>query len=124
MILADTSVWIDHLRREDVSMVALLDRAHVLIHPFVIGEVALGSFPHRELVLANLASLPRVTVATDSEVLGFIDRYKLFGVGIGYVDAHLLAAAQLDDAFLWTRDKRLVAIADQLASSDRNRSRH
>ncbi len=98
-------------------MAALLNRGYVLIHPFVIGEIALGSLPRREFVLGNLSSLPHVTVALDSEVLHLIDRHKFFGLGIGYVDAHLLAAAQLSGAFFWTRDKRLAQVATRLGVS-------
>ena len=112
MILIDTSVWVDHLRTRDETVFGLLDTGQVLIHPFVIGEIALGNLPQRRLVLNMLRLLPQAPVASDSEVLHFIERHKLFGIGIGYVDAHLLAAAQLvGDASLWTRDKRLLHTA-------------
>jgi predicted nucleic acid-binding protein len=115
VILVDTSVWVDHLRQQDSTMVLLLERGYVLIHPFVIGELALGSIPRREMVLSNLQSLPSVSVAADSEVLHMIHRHKLFGLGIGYVDVHLLAAAELSDSFFWTRDKRLAQVASRLS---------
>jgi predicted nucleic acid-binding protein len=115
LILVDTSVWIDHLRSGDEALGSLLESGAVLTHPFVIGELALGSFRNRELVLESLRALPRATVANDDEVLAFIGRWKLFGVGIGYVDAHLLAAVRLTSgARLWARDKRLAAVADGL----------
>ena len=115
MILVDTSVWVDHLRAGDKALAALLDAAAVLVHPFVIGELALGNLRQREIVLNALADLPHASVATDVEVLHFIDRHALFGRGVGYVDAHLLAAAKLTaGAELWTKDKRLHGIAVEL----------
>lgn len=115
MILADTSVWVDHLRASDKALVALLDAGMVLAHPFVIGELALGNLRQCEIVLTALADLPHASVATDAEVLHFIERHALFGRGIGYIDAHLLAAAQLTAGTeLWTNDKRLHGVAIQL----------
>ncbi len=115
MILVDTSVWVDHLRASDTALATLLDAAAVLAHPFVIGELALGNLRQREIVLNALSDLPRASVATDAEVLHFIDRHALSGRGIGYVDAHLLAAVRLTAAAeLWTKDKRLCGIAAQL----------
>lgn len=115
MILVDTSVWVDHLRSNDKALSALLHSGAVLTHPFVIGELALGNLRQREIVLNALVDLPRASVATDMEVLHFIDRYRLFGRGVGYVDAHLLAAAQLTAAGgLWTKDRRLHGVAFEL----------
>ena len=115
MILVDTSVWIDHLRNGDPALVALLNRGQALSHPFILGEIALGSLRHRRTVLGTLANLHQVTVATDDEVLGSIDRWSLAGNGIGYVDSHLLAAIALSPGtLLWTRDKRLNAVATGL----------
>lgn len=110
MILVDTSVWIDHLRQGDAELKGLLNTGQVLTHRFVIGELALGSLQNRDIVLDALKSLPQAAHATDEEVLHFIARHALFGTGIGYIDAHLLAAVQLSpSALLWTRDKRLLA---------------
>lgn len=115
MILADTSVWVDHLRGDDKRLAALLSDGMVLAHPFVIGELALGNLREREAILSALADLPQATVATDAEVLRYIDRQALAGRGIGYIDAHLLAAVALTgNAVLWTNDKRLRGIAAQL----------
>ena len=115
MILVDTSVWVDHLRASDKALAALLDAGVVLAHPFVIGELALGNLRQREIVLTALSDLPHASVATDVEVLHLIDRHALFGRGIGYIDAHLLAAVQLTaEAELWTMDKRLHDVALQL----------
>jgi len=110
LILVDTSIWIDHLRAGDDQLVALLDSGMVLTHPFVIGELALVTLGARESVLRALKRLPRTIVATDSEVLHFIDRHALFGRGAGYVDIHLLAAVTLTGgAKLWTRISACMA---------------
>lgn len=126
MILVDTSVWVDHLRVGDKALAALLQSGMVLAHPFVIGELALGKLRQRDIVLTALSDLPSAGIATDAEVLHFIDRHALFGCGVGYIDVHLLAAVRLTaDAALWTNDNRLHAIAVQLglaAAPTRRRS--
>lgn len=115
MILVDTSVWIDHFRHNDPSLSRSLNQRQVLSHPFVIGELALGSLRQRDLILEALRGLPSVLVAHDEEVNAFINNHKLFGIGIGYIDAHLLTATLLTpDVQFWTRDKRLRAAALQL----------
>jgi predicted nucleic acid-binding protein len=117
MILADTSVWVDHLSSGDHRLVEPLEQSQVLMHPFVLGELALGSLRQRDLVLGSMQDLPQAIVATDKEVLAFIEHRALFGLGIGYVDAHLLASVRLTaGASLWTRDKRLLAVAERLVS--------
>lgn len=115
MILGDTSVWIDHLRIGNDRLAALLDAGGVLMHPFVIGELALGNLRNREIVLQALARLPQAESANEGEVLHFIEQHRLFGQGIGYVDAHLLAAIRLTPGTeLWTLDARLHAVAERL----------
>ncbi len=115
MILIDTSVWIDHLRSGDWALMQLLNKGQVLTHPFVIGELALGNLRQRQVIRDTLVDLPRASVASDDEVLGFIGQGELFESGIGYIDAHLLAATRLTaDATLWTRDKHLRAAAHRL----------
>jgi predicted nucleic acid-binding protein len=115
VILVDTSVWVDHLRDGDQELAELLDLGLVLVHPFVVGELALGRFRHREIILEALLQLPQTVVATDGEVLAFISRQKLFGRGIGYVDVHLLAAVRLTTGSkLWTRDRHLLETAHGL----------
>lgn len=114
MILVDTSVWIDHLRGGDPELASLLQDGHVLAHPWVIGELALGHLSRRSEILGLLRNLPQAKAATDVEVLTVIDNHQLFGLGIGYIDAHLLAATMLTTgARRWTRDKRLAAVAAQ-----------
>lgn len=125
MILVDTSVWVDHLRNGDEVLARLLDAGRVLVHPFVIGELSLGNLRQRAMVLGALSDLPQAAVATDAEVGHFIERQALFGRGLGYVDAHLLAAVRLTaGTSMWTRDKRLHALAAELglASSEAERS--
>ena len=110
MILVDTSIWIDHLRQRDERLSKLLNQCQVLAHPFVIGELALGNLQNRAAILGALQDLPQAPVATEGEVLSFIEQNALYGIGIGYIDAHLLAAVRLSPgATLWTRDKRLLA---------------
>lgn len=114
MILVDTSVWIDHLRGGEPALAELLAGNRVLAHPFVVGELACGNLRNRDEILSLLRQLPAAPVATDDEALLFIDRHALMGRGIGYVDVHLLAAATLAAAPLWTRDKRLAGLARAL----------
>lgn len=114
MILVDTSVWIDHLRQGDAELTAALQAGQVDMHPFVVGELACGRLRARAEVLGLLQALPQLPMATDKEVLFFMDTHALMGRGIGYVDMHLLAAVQLGAKRLWTRDKRLHAIAAEL----------
>ena len=116
MILVDSSIWIDHLRANDQELTALLNRGQVLVHGFVVGELALGNLHRRGEILRLLGELPQAVVATESEVLHFIDANRLHGLGICYIDAHLLASTRLSaDARLWTRDKRLHAVAVKLS---------
>ncbi len=115
MILVDTSVWIDHLRRGNHRLTALLDEAGAWTHPFVIGELACGNLKNRHELLMLLGNLPQVTVATDTEVLFYIEQHQLMGRGIGYIDTHLLAASALAGPIkLWTLDRRLATLADEL----------
>jgi predicted nucleic acid-binding protein len=112
VILVDTSVWVDHFRSGNHDLAELLDAGRVLMHPFVIGELALGELHPRAITLDALANLPRVIVATDEEVLRLIEERRLFARGIGYIDVHLLAAVELTTgAELWTYDKRYDAPA-------------
>ena len=113
-MLVDTSVWIDHLHHGEAELTAARGAGQVYVHPFVVGELACGNLRSRAEVLGLLQALPQIPVATDKEVLFFMDTHALMGRGIGYVDVHLLAAARLGAHVLWTRDKRLHAIATDL----------
>ena len=111
-VLVDTSVWIDHLRVGEPELVGLLEEHRVRMHPFVVGELACGNMSRRDQVLGLLRGLPGVPVADQDEVLFLIERHRLMGRGIGFVDAHLLAATRLSPATtLWTRDRRLAETA-------------
>ncbi|QNM94671.1 type II toxin-antitoxin system VapC family toxin [Chitinimonas koreensis] len=115
MILVDTSVWIDHLRQGDEQLRSLLESGSVHVHPMVVGELACGQLGARRQVLDLLAALPALPRAEDAEVLFFIEQRRLMGRGIGYVDAHLLASTVMQPpARLWSRDKRLAGIAQEL----------
>jgi len=114
MVLVDTSVWIDHLRNDNARLRPLLEAAQVLVHPFVVGELALGRLKRRREVMALLSKMPQAEVASHAEVLGFVERRGLSGKGVGYVDAHLLAASSLAGAQLWTLDLRLRRVAHTL----------
>lgn len=115
MILVDTSVWIDHLRSGEPALASALEGGRVLIHPFVLGELACGNLENRAAVLKLLEDLPSAPTATDPEVLGLIERRALMGRSISYIDVHLLASAALyGGGQLWTRDGRLAAAAAEL----------
>jgi predicted nucleic acid-binding protein len=114
VILVDTSVWVDYLRDGDPSLAALLEGGHVCTHDFVIGELACGNLRKRVEVLGLLKSLPRLETATAAEALFLIEQRHLMARGIGYVDVHLLAATVMRDARLWTKDKSLKAVANEV----------
>ena len=125
MILVDTSVWVDHFRRGDAQLAGLLERGAVVMHPFVVGEIACGSLADRSAILELLQDLPMAAVAESDEVLGFIERRALHGKGIGYVDVHLLVATALTPgATLWTHDQRLRAAAETLGCAHRDSGAH
>lgn len=107
MVLIDTSVWIQHFRHGEPELARLLGQGTVLLHPFVLGELACGNFRNRAAVLENLRALRTCQAATAEEVLWLIEDRRLWGGGIGLVDAHLLAAALLANCSLWTIDERL-----------------
>jgi predicted nucleic acid-binding protein len=115
VILVDTSVWIDHLRRPDAKLVELLDSGDVLIHPLVRLELTLGLIANREQILANLALLQEAEVADTAELFRLVEARKLYRRGIGVSDLHLLASALMDKTVsIWTRDRRLDQIAEEL----------
>lgn len=114
MILVDTSVWIDHLRDGSSRLEDLLVDGMVLSHPFVIGELACGNLAKRGEILSLLAALPRAGMADNDEVLHLLESKRLYGRGLGWVDAHLLASALLNECGLWTFDKSLGATAVEL----------
>ncbi len=115
MILADTSVWIDHFRAGDKELRRQLEQGNVVIHPFIIAELALGSLRERRRVLALLDSLPPLRIAQTDEVRAMIEERVLYGHGIGLVDAQLIASSLIrPGTMLWTRDRRLRKAAEKL----------
>jgi predicted nucleic acid-binding protein len=125
VILADTSIWVDHLRRNNRTLAAQLESRNILTHPFVIGELALGNLSQPGAILASLLDLPRTPTVSDEEMLVFIRRAGLAGAGIGLVDAHLLAATKLAaGALLWTTDTKLNAVAERLDLAASKRDLH
>lgn len=115
MILADTSVWVDHFRKRDAPLYLQLQRNNVSIHPFIITELALGNLPNRLKTIAYLDLLPMAKVAQMSEVRNMIEAHSLFQRGIGFVDAHLIASTMITPhTTLWSRDKRLRDVARML----------
>jgi hypothetical protein len=122
LILVDTSVWVEHLRRGYPRLGKLLVAAEVFGHPFVLGEIALGFLRHRAEILGLLAALPQAEVARHDEVLAFVEQHHLPASGIGWVDAHLLASTALAGARLWTLDRRLAGVAARLDLQARGNS--
>jgi len=114
MILVDTSVWVNHFRQSNPQLSKLLVDGYVLMHPFVIGELACGNLRSRQKVLSDLQRLPSAVSADHDEVLGFLDQHRLFGAGIAWIDAHLLASARLSHCRLWTLDVHLLTAATRL----------
>ena len=114
-ILADTSVWIQHLRSDDDLLIRLLEDEQILMHPMVIGELTCGNLRNRSALLRMLMEITPTEVVTYDEVLRFIERHQLMGRGIDYVDVHLLASvAMTNSAQLWTHDRRLREAAAEL----------
>ena len=114
MVLVDTSIWVTHLRQGSRQLEKLLMDAEVMCHPFIIGELACTNLKNRNEIISLLQSLPMASTIEFDEFLFFIDKNRLMGKGIGFVDVHLLASAQLTGIPLWTADKRLKSSADQL----------
>ena len=114
MVLVDTSIWVSHLNVGDAYLKALLEQGEVACHPFVVGEIACGNIKNRPEVLSLLRALPMARMAEHDEVISFIDRHGLMGIGLGLIDVHLLASALLSNLPIWTADKPLKAASTQL----------
>ena len=114
VVLADTSIWIAHLKQKNLHLASLLEEGIVAIHPFVVGELACGGLKNRKEILSLLNALPEAPVVNQSELLHFIDKRALAGSGIGFVDAHLLASSELMGVLLWTSDKPLQRVANKM----------
>ncbi|MEE8399854.1 MAG: type II toxin-antitoxin system VapC family toxin [Desulfobacterales bacterium] len=114
MVLVDTSIWVDHLRQGSRKLEKLLVDAEVMCHPFIIGELSCGRLENRNEIISLLQSLPMAPAIESDEFLFFVDRNHLMAIGVGFVDVHLLASAQLVGVALWTADRKLKSAADQL----------
>lgn len=114
MVLADTSVWIEHFRRGQPGLAQFLNQGIVLMHPLVVGELACGNLHNRAAVLSNLNSLPSAKLASHSEVMQLIEVRKLHGLGLGLIDAHLLSSALISKCLFWSFDRRLSKVATSL----------
>jgi predicted nucleic acid-binding protein len=114
MVLVDTSVWVDHFRKDNALLVNLLNKGLVSVHPFVSGELACGNLGNRKEILSLLQALPQTEKVSDDEILFYIENNSLSGRGLGLIDVHLLASAQLSDCLFWTKDRRLHETAKKL----------
>jgi predicted nucleic acid-binding protein len=114
MVLADTSIWVSHFRDKNPRLQALLLKGQVSIHPYIIGELACSNLKNRNEILSLLQALPTAVLASHEEVLHFINKHRLMGIGLGYIDVHLLASSLLSGALLWTKDKKLREAANEM----------
>ena len=117
MVLIDTSIWVSHFKDGNPQLEALLMKGKVICHPFVIGELACGNLKNRKEILSLLEALPTATTADHKEVLYFIEQHRLMGIGLGYIDVHLLASARLSRIRFWTKDKKLMEAAVKFNAS-------
>lgn len=107
MVLVDTSVWVEHFRHGNIGLDFLLNEGQVVCHPFIIGELACGNLKNRSQILSLLDTLSTAIVVEHEEVMGFIEKHRLMGKGLGYIDMHLITSAMLTHVPLWTLDKKL-----------------
>jgi predicted nucleic acid-binding protein len=114
VIIVDTSVWIDHFHHSSIQLISFLEEGEVMTHPFIIGEIASGNLRNRSEVIGLFQALPHAASADNVEVLQFIEGQNLYGIGLGYIDLHLLASCKLEGCRFWTRDKRLKNAATNL----------
>ncbi len=112
--LVDTFVWVHHFRQTSVSLTSLLQDDGVVCHPLIVGELACGHLTHRREILSFLSVLPQASAVDFEEVLCFIETHRLHGQGLGWIDVHLLAAARLHEATIWTHDRALRRAAEKL----------
>ena len=114
MVLVDTSIWINHLRKNEHQLEKLLFDGRVVCHPHIIGELACGNIKNRQEIISLLQALPQISLVDFEEYLYFIELHQLHGIGIGFVDIHLLTSAKLSQIPLWTADKRLQSASAEL----------
>ncbi len=121
MVLVDTSIWINHFNKSNAGLISLLNSAEVCIHPFIIGELSCGNISNRSEILTLLRSLPLVDPALDDEVFTLIENKRLFGIGLGFIDVHLLASALIHKIHIWTGDKALNKTAQVLGLNSQSK---
>jgi predicted nucleic acid-binding protein len=114
MVLIDTSVWIDHFNHTDTILQFLLNEYEATTHPFVLGELACGNFKNRQEIFLLLSNLPTIEPISAEEYFVFIEKNKLFGLGLGFVDIHLLASSMIADCLIYTKDKNLYTAANKM----------
>jgi len=114
MILVDSSVWIDHFRTENRLLSRLLLQGAVVMHEFILGELAIGNFKNRKVILSLLGSIPKLSKLTHDEFLYFLEKNSFYGKGVGFIDIHLLGSTKLAGVKIWTLDKRLRELAESL----------
>jgi len=117
MVLVDTTVWVAHLRDRNAVLADLLSDGLILMHSFIVGELACGNLKDRAGIISDLIALPAARRAADSDVLQLLEQRKLWGRGLGWVDVHLLASALLSHCRFWTLDKKLGRVASELGLS-------
>jgi len=117
MILVDTSVWIDHLHSVNEDLKELLLSSQVCIHPYILGELSCGNISNRNELLSLLRALPRIDAVLDEEVFVLIEDKRLYGMGLGFIDIHLLASALIHHVLIWTKDKSLQRVAKEFGIS-------
>ncbi len=113
MVLADTSIWIDHFRNDNAHLRALLLEGVVAVHPFIVGELACGNLKNRDEIISLMLTMPQAKLLSDQVVLSFINTSKLYGKGVGWVDAHLLASAVASGMRLHTLDRKLLSLKNR-----------
>ncbi len=114
MILLDSSVWIDHLAKSNDKVVEVLDTQEVVAHPFVIGELACGTMRQRELFLSQLALLPSLPMASHTECMTLLSANRLWGIGLSWINVHLLASCRIARVRVWTNDSALMLVSKRL----------
>jgi predicted nucleic acid-binding protein len=114
MVLIDTSVWIDHFNRSDSALQFLLQEYKAVVHPFVLGELACGNFKNRDEIFGLLSNLPTIAEISMEEYFVFLENHKLYGLGLGFVDIHLLASSLISRCTIYTREKSLLTVANRL----------
>lgn len=108
MILVDSSVWIQHFKENSKALRHALENEDILMHPMILGELSLGTYKNRKEILELLSALPMATIASEDEVFVCIEKFRLYGKGLGWIDVNLIASSMLTRCQLWTYDRALL----------------